>query len=173
MTNKTKEEMTKNLRFVKGVVESNDLLPLIVNKDTLQDSKIINVISKNLVSKDIEMLLSLVKRYKYRNYKDDDIDNKTKKVDINEVAETENDELAVDAANNAPHHQEDMNTTTTAASEEGKEEEDDVSAKGNDDNDEADDAMGREEGGGSGGQRWQQIRGSDGPDGSFTPHSSP
>ena len=66
--------MTKNLRFVKGVVESNHLLPLNVNRDTLQESNIVNVISKNLVSKDIEMLLSLVKRYKSKNYKDDNID---------------------------------------------------------------------------------------------------
>ena len=48
--------MPKNLNFFKGVVDSDDLLPLNVNRDTLQESKIIKVVSKNLVRKAIEML---------------------------------------------------------------------------------------------------------------------
>ena len=48
--------MPKNLSFIKGVVDSDDLLPLNVNKETLQESNIIKVISKKLVRKAIEML---------------------------------------------------------------------------------------------------------------------
>ena len=56
---KTKEEMPKNLSFIKGVVYSNDLLPLKVNRETLQESKIIKVISKRLVSKATDMMRKL------------------------------------------------------------------------------------------------------------------
>ena len=59
---KTKEEMPKNLSFVKGVVDSNDLLPLNVNRDTLHESKIIKVISKKLVRKAIDMLRKLAEK---------------------------------------------------------------------------------------------------------------
>ena len=50
---KTKEEMPNNISFVKGFVDSDDLLPLNVNRETLQESKIIKVIPKKLVRKDI------------------------------------------------------------------------------------------------------------------------
>ena len=56
---KTKEEMSKNLSFGKGVVDSNDLLALNANIETLQESKIIKVISKKLVRKAVEMLRTL------------------------------------------------------------------------------------------------------------------
>ena len=55
----TKEVMPKYLRIVKGVVYNGDLLPLLplnINMETLQESKIIKVISKNLVMKAVEML---------------------------------------------------------------------------------------------------------------------
>ena len=35
-TEKTKEEIPKIISFVKGVVDSDDLLPLPVNRETLQ-----------------------------------------------------------------------------------------------------------------------------------------
>ena len=45
--------MPKNLSFVKLVMDSYDLLPLNVNMETLQESKIIKFILKKLVSKAI------------------------------------------------------------------------------------------------------------------------
>ena len=62
MSNKTKEVMPKYLSFVKGVVDSDDLLPLLplnVNRETLQESKIIKVIYKKLARKAIDMLRKL------------------------------------------------------------------------------------------------------------------
>ena len=50
-TKKTKEEIPKNLSFAKGVVDSDKLLPLNVKMETLQESKIIKVISKKLLRK--------------------------------------------------------------------------------------------------------------------------
>ena len=113
-TKKTKEGIPKNLSFVKGVVDSDDLLPLNFNRDTLQESKIINVISKKLLRKATEMLRKLAGKEKSKKEKDDGIDDDTKEVDINEVAETDNDELVVDAANNAPPPQDAMVTTVVA-----------------------------------------------------------
>ena len=52
-TKNTKEDIPKKLSFVKGVVDSEDLLPLKFNSETLQDSRIIKVISKKLVRKTI------------------------------------------------------------------------------------------------------------------------
>ena len=114
---KTKEEMPKNLSFVKGVVDSDDLLPLKFNRETLQDSKIIKVISKKLVMKAIEMLHKLEEKDESKREKDDDIYKNTKEVEINnnrEVAETDNDKLVVDAVNDAPPPQDAMTTTMAA-----------------------------------------------------------
>ena len=41
---KTKEEMPKNISFVKGVVDSDDLITLKVYRETLQESNIVKVI---------------------------------------------------------------------------------------------------------------------------------
>ena len=57
---KIKEEMPKNLSLVKGVVDSDNFLPLNFNRKTLQESNIIKVISKKLGRKAIDMLRNLV-----------------------------------------------------------------------------------------------------------------
>ena len=98
-------------------MDSDNLLPLNVNRETLQESKIIKVISKNLVRKAIDMLRKLSEKDKSKKEKDNNIENETKEVEINEVAETDNDELVVNAANEAPHPQDAMTTTTEAAAE--------------------------------------------------------
>ena len=73
---KTNELMPKYLSLVKGVVDSDNLLPLNVNRETLQESNIIKVVSKKLVRKAIEMLHKLSEKNKYKKEKDDGIDEK-------------------------------------------------------------------------------------------------
>ena len=90
---KTKQKIPKNLSFVNGVVDSDNLLPLNVNRETLKESNITKVISKKLV-------------------------RKSKEVEINEAAQTDNNEFVVDAANNAPPPQDAMTNTAAAAAEE-------------------------------------------------------
>ena len=113
---KTKEEISKNLRFVKRVMDSNNLLHLYVNMETLQESKIIIVISNKVVRKAIEILHKLAEKDESRKDKDDDIDDETKEVEINEVAETDNDEIFFDAKNNAPSSSEAAPTVLVMAS---------------------------------------------------------
>ena len=48
-SNKTKELMPKYLSFVKGVMDRDNLLTLNINRETLQESKIIRVVSNKLV----------------------------------------------------------------------------------------------------------------------------
>ena len=117
--------MPKYFSFFRGVVDSDDLIPLNVNRNTLQESKIIKVISKKLVSKAIEILRKLVEKDESKEEKYDEINDDTKELDINDnggVLETENDELVVDDTNDAPTPQEVPTTTTTmaAAAEEGR-----------------------------------------------------
>ena len=78
---KTNEVITKYLSFVKGVVDSDELLPLIlpnVNRETLQESKIINITSKKLLEKAVEVLHKLAEKDESKEEKDDNIDNETK-----------------------------------------------------------------------------------------------
>ena len=69
----TKEVIPKYLSFVKGVVDQFDLLPLNINMENLQESNIINIISKKLVRKAIEMLRKLAEKAESKDEKDDDI----------------------------------------------------------------------------------------------------
>ena len=62
----TKEEMPKNLSFVKGVLDSDNLLPLNVNREKLQGSTKLKVIYKKLVRKDINMLSKLAEKEEYK-----------------------------------------------------------------------------------------------------------
>jgi heat shock protein beta len=59
----TFELMPQWLSFVKGVVDSDDL-PLNVNRETVQETKIIKIISKKLVRKVLEMLRKFADEYK-------------------------------------------------------------------------------------------------------------
>ena len=84
---KTKEEMPKNLRFFKEVVDSDELLPINFDRENLQESKIRKVISKKLVSKSIEMLHKLAEKDESKKDNDDEIYYNTKEVDINDNGE--------------------------------------------------------------------------------------
>lgn len=57
------ELLPKWLQFVKGVVDSDDL-PLNVNRETVQETKIIKVISKKLVRKVLNMLRKFADEFK-------------------------------------------------------------------------------------------------------------
>ena len=72
--------MPKNLRFIKGVMDSDDLLSLNINRETLYESKIIKVVSKKLVRKTIKMLRNLVEKYESKKKKDNGIEDNTKEV---------------------------------------------------------------------------------------------
>ena len=95
-------------------MDSDDLLPLNVTRETLQESNIINGISKKIVSKAIEIMRKLVEKDEFKKEEDNTIYDETKEVNINEVAETDNDELFVNAANDATPPQDAMTSTTAA-----------------------------------------------------------
>ena len=141
--------MPKNLSFIMGVVDTDDLLPLNVNWETLKESKIVKVISKKLLRKNIEILRKLAEKDESKKEKDYNIDDKTKEVEINknrDVTETDHDKLVVDAANNAPPPQDATTTTTAAVVEEGGDD-DNVGVKDGDNKDDVEDTKWGEEGG--------------------------
>ena len=91
------------------------------------------------------MLRKLAEKDKSKKGKYDDIDKNTKEVDINEngdVAETDNDEIFVDAANDTPPPQDAMTNTTDAVTTEEGGDDDNVGAEDGDDDDEAYDTKG-------------------------------
>ena len=53
--------MPRYLSFIKGVIDSDDL-PLNVNRETLQESKIIKIIKKKLVRKAIDLIRNMSKK---------------------------------------------------------------------------------------------------------------
>ena len=59
-------------------MDSNNLIHLNVNRETLQESKIIKVISKKLVRKAIDILHKLEEKDESRKEKNNNIDNETK-----------------------------------------------------------------------------------------------
>ena len=81
--NNTKEEITKNISFVKVVVDSKYLLTLNFNRETLEESNIIKVVSKKILRKDIEMLRKLADKDESKKEKYNNIDDNTKEVEIN------------------------------------------------------------------------------------------
>ena len=81
--NNTKEEITKNISFVKVVVDSKYLLTLNFNRETLEESNIVKVVSKKILRKDIEMLRKLADKDESKKEKYNNIDDNTKEVEIN------------------------------------------------------------------------------------------
>ena len=79
----TKEEITKNISFVKVVVDSKYLLTLNFNRETLEESNIVKVVSKKILRKDIEMLRKLADKNESKKEKYNNIDDNTKEVEIN------------------------------------------------------------------------------------------
>ena len=69
-----------------GVLDSNKL-PINVNRDTFQESKIIKVLSKKCVRKAIDMLSKLAEKEKSREEKDNVNDNKIKEAEIDDNRE--------------------------------------------------------------------------------------
>jgi heat shock protein beta len=68
------ELLPRYLSFLKGVVDSDDL-PLNVNRETLQESKIIQVIKKKVVRKALEMLKNFQKEADAEAAEEDDDSN--------------------------------------------------------------------------------------------------
>ena len=69
-----------------GVLDRNKL-PINVNRDTFQESKIIKVLSKKCVRKAIDMLSKLAEKEKSREEKDNVDDNKIKEAEIDDNRE--------------------------------------------------------------------------------------
>jgi len=90
------------LSFVKGVIDSDDL-PLNVNRETLQESKILKVISKKLVRKCIEMIRSISKEELPVKEKKEDDDEKEIEVDADgNIIDTEDDDDDDDGEDDEP-----------------------------------------------------------------------
>merc|ERR1719491_1044291 len=86
------ELLPKYLSFVKGVVDSEDL-PLNVNRETLQESKIIKIVAKKVTRK----VLDLIKKFADESGKEEDDE-----VEIDEDGNVIEPEDAEDAGNKKP-----------------------------------------------------------------------
>jgi len=87
------ELMPRYLSFIRGVVDSDDL-PLNVNRETLQESKIIKIIRKKLIRKVVEMIRKLALDSEKKGKKSDDDETKEAEIDAdgNVVVEEDEDE---------------------------------------------------------------------------------
>lgn len=80
ITEEFEELMPRYLNFIKGVVDSDDL-PLNVNREQLQQLKLVKVMSKKLVRKAIDMLIKLAKQ-------EEDEEEDEEEADEDETTET-------------------------------------------------------------------------------------
>jgi heat shock protein beta len=83
--------MPRYLNFIKGVVDSDDL-PLNVSRETLQQLKMIKVMSKKLVRKAIEMVKKLAEEDEEDDDDDDEDDYDEVEEDDDEEADEEDDD---------------------------------------------------------------------------------
>jgi len=75
--------MPRYLGFIRGVVDSNDL-PLNVNRETLQENKIIKIIRKKLIRKALDMLKNFAKTEDQKFKELQEIGGSTAEVEIDE-----------------------------------------------------------------------------------------
>ena len=82
--------MPRYLNFIKGVVDSDDL-PLNVSRETLQQLKMIKVMSKKLVRKAIEMIRALAEEDE-EDYEEDEEEDEEEAASQEEEEEEQEDE---------------------------------------------------------------------------------
>merc|ERR1712187_470057 len=74
VADKFEELLPRYLNFIRGVVDSDDL-PLNVSRETLQQNKIMKVITKKLVRKVLELLKKMSKEGESEEEEEDDEDS--------------------------------------------------------------------------------------------------
>jgi len=90
ITEEFEELMPRYLNFIKGVVDSDDL-PLNVSRETLQQLKMIKVMSKKLVRKAIEMIRALAEEDE-EDYEEDEEEDEEEAASQEEEEEEQEDE---------------------------------------------------------------------------------